>query len=336
VKRPLRGWLERLPKVELHLHLEGAIPLPALWQLVQKYGGDPEVPRFADLEARFRYRDFPGFIATWIWKNGFLREYEDLAFVAEAVARDLERQNIRYVEAFCSPGDFARHGLVTQRVIEAMRDGLSRVSGVEVRLVVDLIRDFGPEQGEITLHEVSEARSLGVIGIGLGGSEHLFPASAYAGIFEDARELGFRTTAHAGEAAGAGSVWSAVDDLRADRIGHGTRAHESDRLLRHLAERRIPLEMCPLSNVRTGVVERLEDHPIRRYFDAGLLVGVNTDDPAMFHTSLAGELFDLHAKLGFSREELLQLLRNAIESSWMTEERKRQAYSDLAREAAGP
>ena len=133
---------DRIPKVELHLHLEGAIPLPALWTLVEKYGGDPSVPDAKALAKRFVYRDFTHFIETWVWKSGFLREYEDFTFIAEAVARDLASQNVRYVEAFYSPGDFARHGIELQPLTLAIRKGLDRVGGIRVRLVADMIRDF--------------------------------------------------------------------------------------------------------------------------------------------------------------------------------------------------
>ena len=137
------AWLSRLPKVELHVHLEGAIPHDALWRLIEKYGGDPECPDRDSLTTKFEFRDFDHFIETWVWKNGFLREYEDFELVAEAVARDLASQNVRYVEAFYSPRDFARHGLTTQSLTESIRAGLAKVPEVEVRLVADLIRDFG-------------------------------------------------------------------------------------------------------------------------------------------------------------------------------------------------
>jgi adenosine deaminase len=235
---------ERVPKVELHLHLEGAIPHDALWDLVQKYGGDPSVPDLEALERRFEYRDFPHFIETWTWKNGFLREYEDFTFIAEAVARDLAGQNIRYVEAFFSPADFSQHGLETGKLTEAIRTGLSRASEVEVALVADLVRDYGPEKAAVTLAEVNEVRDLGVVGIGIGGSEQKFPSEPFEKVYEGARQFGFRTSAHAGEAAGADSIWGAIRILRVDRIGHGTRAEEDESLLDYLAEHRIPLEMC--------------------------------------------------------------------------------------------
>ncbi|MBN1890413.1 MAG: adenosine deaminase [Thermoflexales bacterium] len=315
-------WFEQVPKVEIHLHLEGAIPHAALWELVQKYGGDPSAPTLESLTRRFEYRDFPHFIDTWVWKNNFLREYEDFTFIADAVARDLASQNIRYVEAFFSPGDFARHGLKPQRLAEAVRAGLSQVVEIEVALVADLVRDFGPQKAAVTLAELAEVKALGVVGVGIGGSEQDFPPEPFEAVYEQARRLGFRTSAHAGEAAGADSIWGALRRLRVDRIGHGTRAEEDPALLDYLAEQRTPLEMCPLSNVRTGVVRSLSEHPIRRYFERGILVTVSTDDPKMFGNSLAEEFWLLEHELGFSRDDIRALIMNGIQASWLPEDRK--------------
>ncbi len=320
-----KNWFERVPKVELHLHLEGAIPYDALWELVQKYGGDPEVPTLEALLARFAYKDFPHFIETWVWKNQFLREYDDFTFLAEAVARDLLMQNIRYVEAFYSPPDFTdRHGLATQKLTKAIRTGFDRVPEMEIKLVADLVRDFGPEKAAVTLAEVNEVKEMGVIGIGIGGSEQDFPPEPFQEVYEQARQFGFRTSAHAGEASGAESVWGAIRTLRAERIGHGTRAEQDAALLDYLVEHQIPLEMCPISNVRTGVVESITEHPVRRYFERGILVTINSDDPKMFDNSLAEEYQLLEEQLGFSREDIRTLILQGIQASWMAEDKKGQ------------
>ena len=328
----IQRWLHRIPKVELHLHLEGAIPLDALWTLVQKYGGDPSVACIEDLERRFTYKDFPHFIETWLWKNKFLREYEDFTFLAEAVARDFAEQNIRYVEAFYSPPDFTRRGLQTGKLTEAIRAGLEKVPGVEVALVADLVRDFGPERAAVTLAEVAEVAHLGVIGIGIGGSEQDFPPEPFASVFEQARRRGFRTSAHAGEASGAQSIWGAIRSLRVDRLGHGTRAEEDESLLEYLADHEIPIDMCPISNVRTGVVTSIADHPVRRYFDRGLAVTVNTDDPKMFGNSLAEEYRLLRKELGFSRDEIRVLILQSISASWLSVGRKRALADEFRRD----
>lgn len=318
------AWFEQLPKVELHLHLEGAIPYDALWELVQKYGGNISVSSKEMLKRQFEYRDFPHFIETWIWKNQFLREYEDFTFIAEAVARDLAGQNISYAEVFFSPPDFMRQGLKTQRLTEAIHKGLERVKEIEIALVVDLVRDFGPEKGEVTLAEINEVKQLGVIGVGIGGSEHDFPPEAFEAVFERARQLGFHTSAHAGEAAGAESIWGAIRSLKVDRIGHGTRAEEDEALMNYLAEHKIPIEMCPISNVRTGVVKSYESHPVRRYFERGMILCINTDDPKMFGNSLAEEYMLLTEKQGFTQANIRELVSGGIEISWMPEEKKQQ------------
>jgi adenosine deaminase len=323
------------PRVELHLHMEGAIPHAALWELIRKYGGDPSVPDEESLRRRFVYRDFPHFIETWIWKNGFLREYDDLTFIAEQVARDLRDQNILYAEAHYVPAGRARGGLTVAGVTRAVRKGLDRVSGIRVALIADLSRDLGPQTGARTLRELREVRDLGVIGIGLGGSEQLHPPELFGEVYRDARRLGFHTTAHAGEAAGASSIWGALRSLRVERIGHGTRAEEDPDLLAHLAREQIPLEMCPLSNAATGVVGRIEDHPVRRYFDLGLLVTVSTDDPKMFGNSLDQEYRVLAEVFGFTPQEIGIVAENSVRASWMDEDGKRRILASMRAAGAG-
>jgi adenosine deaminase len=214
--------------------------------------------------------------------------------------------------------------LKTQGITAAIRRGLERVKEVKVSLVADLVRDFGPERADVTLSEIDEVKELGVVGVGIGGSEHDFPPEPFEAVFARARQLGFRTSAHAGEAAGAESVWGAIRSLRVDRIGHGTRSEEDDELLDYLVKQQVPVEMCPISNVRTGVVESYEAHPVRRYFDRGVFLSINTDDPMMFGNSLAEEYLLLVQKQGFTREEIQELVLRSIEMSWMPTERKQQ------------
>jgi adenosine deaminase len=319
---PSNDWYERLPKVELHLHLEGALPLPCLWTLVQKYGGDPTLASLEDLRRRFTFTNFAHFIETWVWKNQFLREYEDFTFFSEAFANDLAAQNIRYAEVHFCPSSFCDFGLEIPRLVEAIRAGLNRVPQTEITLITDLIRDSSQDRAARTLAEVNEVRGLGIIGVGLGGPEQDFPPEPFADLYDQARKLGFHTTAHAGEAAGAESIWGALRSLKVERIGHGIRAHEDPTLLEYLREKRIPIEMCPLSNVSTAVVPSLEAHPIRRYYDLGLLISVNTDDPMMFNNSLAQEYRLLVERLGFTPDDVRQLILNGVKSAWLPEERK--------------
>jgi adenosine deaminase len=327
----LGAWLQALPKVELHLHLEGAIPLPALWQLIEKYGGEPGLRSQADLRQRLTYRDFPDFIAAWIWKNGFIRSYEDFSFIAEAMARDLAQQNIRYAEVFFSPTRFLDQGLEPQGLAQAIRKGLDRVPETEVWLIADLVRDHGPQQARQTLSQVREVMHCGIIGIGIGGSEHLYPPEPFAPVYEAARRLGLHTSAHAGEAAGPESIRGAVEALAVDRIGHGIAARQDASVMALLAERQIPLELCPLSNVATGSIAAISEHPVREFWQAGLMLTVNTDDPGMFHNSMVGEFTVLHDVFGFDRNEIRRLILNGVDASWQAADRKtalRQAFQD--------
>lgn len=322
--------IKKVPKIELHLHLEGAIPLTTLWQLIEKYDPATELGNISRLKEKFIYKDFPHFIETWLWKNEFLREYEDFTLIAGAVTEDLAQQNIRYAEVFYSPGDFVRHGLEPQKLTQAIREGLNlHADKITINLVADLIRDFGPEKGLIWLREIAEVKNLGVIGIGIGGAEHLFPPEPYQKVFEEARNLGFKTTAHAGEAAGSTSIWGAVNALKVDRIGHGTRAIEDPNLVAFLKEQQIPIEMCPISNLRTGVVPDLAAHPIAQFYTNDLLVSVNTDDPKMFNNSLEDEYTALIEVFGFGFTDIVKLIKNAINSAWCDDETRQKLFKEL-------
>ena len=327
-------WYSQLPKVELHVHLEGAIPHDALFDLIRKYGGDPSVPDVTALARRFEYRNFAQFIESWSWKNQFLREYEDFSHIAELTARDMADQNIRYAEMFFSPSLFVPHGLEVQELTHAVRIGLSRVPEIEVSLIADLVRDYGPESEMSTLQRLNEAKKDGVIGIGIGGSEHKFPPEPFRSLYEEARLMGFHVNAHAGEASGPESVWGVIRHLRVERIGHGTRAHEDPDLLDYILEHRIPLELCPVSNLRTGVVSTIAEHPIRDYFERGLIISVNTDDPKMFGTALNREYEMLVQECGFTRQEICRLILLGIESSWLSEDRKKSLAATFEKESS--
>lgn len=315
-------WVDRIPKVELHVHLEGSIPLDALWQLIQQYGGDASVPNLQAITERFTYRDFPHFIETWVWKNRFIRTAADFTFIAEAVARDWAAQNIRYAEAHYSPTDFARHGISIGDATAAIRTGLDRVTGITVKLIADVVRDSPVPQAMHTLETVAELRDYGVIGIGLGGSEQSHPPEKMSSVFDRARQLGMHTTVHAGEAAGAPSIWGAIHTLHAERIGHAARATEDPSLCTYLHQSQLPLEMCPLSNMRTGVVGSFVDHPVVEFIRQGMLVTINTDDPKMFNNTLADEYTLLMTEGKLHEHDICALIDNAIRASWLSDAEK--------------
>lgn len=305
------------PKVELHLHLEGAIPLDTLWGLVRSHGGDEAVGDRSGLGDIFEYRDFAHFIETWWWMTGFLRSEEDFTVVAEAVARDLVRQNIVYAEASFSPTDFERHGLAPQQLATAIRRGLDRVPGVAVVLNVDLVRDTGPDRASRTLEAVLEVvAEADIRGITIGGSEQVHPPGPFKAVYRRASDAGLRLTAHAGEAAGPPSVWGALRDLGVERVGHGVRSVEDPALVDHLVETQTPLEVCPTSNLRTGVTTSWDAHPVHTLLRAGAYVTISSDDPTFFGASLADELRMIDRYEGSTTEGLTLA---AVDASWLGE-----------------
>jgi len=333
----IEKFIDAMPKVELHLHLEGAIPHETLLAQIRRKGTEPSIRTVDDLKAKLTYTDFPSFIDLWIWKNTFIQHEEDFGEIAYAMLRGLSRQNVKYVESFYAPGDYSRFGLSTEGITECVIAGKERARsdfGIRCELIVDLIRDHGPEIGMKRLDEVTPYLGKGVIGIGIGGSEQLFPAGPYAEVYREARRRGFRLTAHAGEVAGADSIRSAIEDLGAERIGHGLRAYEDPEVVDMLKARRIPLEMCIISNSRTGVCPSVKEHPIRDYFREGLVVTVNSDDPSMFSSSLTDEYLALSRDLGFTLDEVKQVALNAVRASFLPAGEKAELVSTFESEWA--
>jgi len=325
-------FLHMLPKVELHVHLEGAIPYPSMLELVQKYQGTTYHQDRRFLEKLSHYGDFSDFIDAWVWIGTYIRDYEDYQFVANAVADSLACQSIIYAEVLYSPSrDSAKH-LDPQLITEAIRRGFSEHSSdIELNLVADLIWDNGPEEAKQLIDRLSEVRDAGVVGVGIGGTEQSSPTQAFAEVFSAARENGFHTNAHAGESAGAKRIWEAIQALNVERIGHGTSAGEDPELIAYLRQAQIPIEMCPVSNVRTRAVSKITDHPIKDFYREGLAVCVNTDDPLLFNTSLLKEYSLLISHLGLTIDETIQLAEKAINYAWCDDVTKNRLRGQVRR-----
>ena len=332
IDREIRGFITRMPKAEIHLHLEGAVPIETLYGFVSRAGAGSGVSSIEDLRARLAYRDFGHFLEIWTWKNTFIRDYTDFEVMAYDVLRTLSGENIRYVEAHYSPGDYHMQRLTTEGITEHILMGAERAAddfGIRCNLIIDLARDHGPEIGMVRLREAAPYLNKGVIAIGIGGSEREFPPGPYADVYRAARDLGFHLTAHAGEAAGPESIRTAVEELGVERIGHGVRANEDAGVVDLLRERRIPLEMCVISNIRTGVVGSVAEHPVKAYFDDGLFVTINSDDPVMFNTTLTGEYLALAGELGFDLQELRQIVMNGVRASFLPAEEKQKMLAEF-------
>ena len=296
-------FLLQMPKAELHLHLEGSIEPETLHEL------DPATP-VEEYRALYQYENFDAFLRAFGVIGKRLRAPEDYALVARRLLERLAAQNVRYAEIIVAAGVVIWKRQEFGPVFEAIREAAA-ASPVEVRWILDAVRQFGPEHVMRVAEFAAEFAPRGVIAFGIGGSEERGPAAQFKHAFAFAREAGLHLTAHAGESMGPESIWAALE-VGAERIGHGIAAIRDEALLRHLREHDIPLEVCPTSNLVTGVVARIEDHPLRRLYDAGVPIVLNSDDPAMFRCSLVDEDRLAQRAFGFSESELRGLAENSF------------------------
>jgi aminodeoxyfutalosine deaminase len=286
------------PKIELHVHLEGTVRAQTLKEIAKR--NDYALPD--DLESLYAFRDFRHFIEVWILTTNALRTAEDFRQIVTDYALEAASHGAVYLEAIFSPAERVRRGCSWQEIFDGVCDGADEAretTGVEVRLTPDIPRGFTMEEARATVEWAARHRDRGVVGVGLGGLETEFPPEPYAEVFALARSLGLGSVPHAGEVAGAASVRGALEALGADRLRHGIRAEEDPGLVRELAGRGIVLDVCPLSNLRTGAVASLAEHPLPRLVAAGVLCSISTDDPAMFDTDLTRD-YEAAESLGLS------------------------------------
>jgi adenosine deaminase/aminodeoxyfutalosine deaminase len=296
-------FLADVPKAELHLHLEGSVEPETLYEL------DPS-SSMEEYRALYHYTDFDAFLRAFASVGKRLRTPQDYALITRRLLGRLEAQNVRYAEIIIAAGVVLWKEQDFAPIFEAIRAAAGE-SAVQVRWILDAVRQFGVEPAMQVAALASERLDEGVVALGIGGSEERGPASWFHDVFAFAKRQGLHLHAHAGESMGPGSIWDALA-LGAERIGHGIAAVGDPALMRHLRERDIPLEICITSNLVTGVVPRMEDHPVRRLFDAGVPIVLNSDDPAMFRCSLAGEYRLAAERFGFTEAELRRIAENGF------------------------
>ncbi len=328
----LHEFAHRMPKIELHVHLEGAIRPVTLLQLARRNGVSLPAQDVEGLRDFYRFRDFAHFIAVYVTITGCLRTPDDYRLIAYEFGSDCARQNIRYAEAtFTITTNTRLTGLDWRAILEGLnvgRDQARAEFGVDWGWVFDICRD-NPETQDKVIEIALAARDQGVVALGLGGSEAQFPAELFERAFARARQAGLPRVPHAGEHADPRSVWAALRLLHADRLGHGVRCVEDSALVEYLCERQTPLEVCPTSNVCLGVYPDYAAHPLRRLWDAGLLVTVNSDYPALFGADLNCEYEVLVDHFGFSADELEQISLNGLHASFLPEPDKAQLEAEF-------
>ncbi len=319
-------WLATMPKLELHVHLEGTMTPAFLLELVDRHGIDIGITSIEDAKALFAYRDFTHFIDTFTTCSDCIRTADDLAGLVTAYGAELARQHVRYAEIHFNPEPhFRRKGIPFPDQIAAINDARANVlrdHDIEIRWIVDGVRDaaIGPAAAAIAVDWMTDAGpDAGIVALGLGGNEIGNPPDPFAGTFRRARKAGFHLVAHAGEALGPDSMRDTLEILQVERIGHGIAAASDPDLMAHLADSGIPLEVSLTSNVCTGVVGSIEEHPLPILRDHGVRVSINSDDPSMFGTTVVEEYSHAARLLNLDRQEVADLVEGTIEQSFAPE-----------------
>jgi adenosine deaminase len=324
----------RIPKVELHVHLEGSIRPETLLRLAERHEVSLPARTVEEMRALYQYTTFLHFLEIYQMCTRVLLTSEDFAEITYEFLEQQAKQNVRYTEVMVSLSDHLIRGVAAETVLEGVFEGQRRGERdftTRLSVLLDPGRQWPSYVTEVSKIAVRHAGN-GIIGFGIGGDEANFPPELFVEDFARVRAAGLHRTAHAGEAAGAESMWGAVRLLGAERLGHGVHAHDDPALLEYLREERIAIDMCPVSNVKTGAVATIADHPIRQYLEEGLLVTVNSDDPPMFGTSITNEYRVLYDTLGFSERDLQQLSLNAVEASFLPEAEKKSLRAEFESE----
>ncbi len=330
-KEQFYAFLKGVPKAEIHLHIE-AVPTINTIKTLYKKRYKKEM-RAEDITSLFSYDDLNGFIQAFLKVQDLFTCEDDLNFVFDDLEEYLVENNIVYTEAFFAPTAFLKKGFEYPKMTEIFSKKIADIKkrrGITVKLLLDVSRTFGCENAMRNYNLLKEHPCEDVIGIGLGGAEVRGPAAEYAPVFEQAIKDGVHVVAHAGEDVGPSSMWDTINLLHAERIGHGITACQDESLMEALKKSQLPLEVCPTSNVFTKhYVKSIAEHPIREFFDRGMYVTVNTDDPVFFRTTLTEEFWKLHSDANFSMEQIKQLILNAFKALFTTKKVKNEWCSKV-------
>lgn len=322
---PSSPFIRRLPKAELHLHLEGTVTPETLVELSARHDSAPL--DLAQARALFQYSDFTGFLMAFKAVTEHLKTADDYELATWRMLERLARQGVVHAEVYVSVGVvYYWRRCEFEPLFYGMERARIRAEaelGITLYWIFDAVRHFGPEEAARVFRKAAELRPQypSIVGIGIGGDERRTAAEPFRELYAEARETGLRLTAHAGESVGPEGIWGALN-IGAERLGHALSAIHDPELMGLLAERQVPLEICVTSNLRTGCCLRLQDHPVRRYFDSGLMVTLNSDDPALFASDLEDEYRLAEEGFAFTQEHLRELAANSIEASFLPPQSK--------------
>ncbi|WP_106401956.1 adenosine deaminase [Actinocorallia populi] len=329
----LENFIAGLPKAELHVHHVGSASPRIVAELAARHEGTTAVPADPELLAEyFTFRDFDHFIEVYVSVVELVRDAEDVRMLTYGIAEDMARQNIRYAELTVTPYFTLLKGVADEAFVEALEDArhsAERDLGVMLRWCFDIPSEAGPAAGERTVRIAVDQAPDGLVSFGLGGPEVGWPRPLFKPFFDEARAAGLHSVPHAGETTGPQTVWDALRELGAERIGHGIRSVHDPRLLEHLAEHGIVLEVCPTSNLATGAVASLAEHPLPRLVEAGVPVTVNSDDPPMFGTDLNREYLVAARLLGLGAAGVGELAKAAVRGSFMGDADKSRLTAEM-------
>lgn len=331
----LAEFIRWMPKVELHLHLEGTIRPATARALMARNNPHKKLPGIHKVRKLYRFGSLSEFVTTMKMVSDNIRTPNDVARVAEEMLYSLIIQNIRYVEFDCALYKYMLLGHSLKSVVKVLKHVVEKLQSeydFEAKMIANIVRRHGPGVARTLVEQIIGLSDDFIIGIGLSGDETAYPAFMFKDAFELAREAGLKRTVHAGEAVGPESVWHAINYLSANRIDHGTRSREDATLVQYLKEKQIPLTQCITSNLRLGVVNGLDDHPFRDYYDQGLLVTLNTDDPEVFYTSLTSEYLLAAEHFKFTPDELKDIMLNGLRACFLSDDSKSQKIEEMTQE----
>jgi adenosine deaminase len=313
------SFLRKIPKAEIHLHAEATISRQTVQAFIDRNPESKDNP--VDVDKLFSYNSLKEFLTSFIYVQGLYERPSDLTLLFNDVADYLKENNIIYCELFFSPSTFIKKGFTFPEMLDTIQAAITAIEKrdrLKINLIIDVSRSFGVENAQANLDSTLRYRTPMVIGVGLGGDEETGPAKLFGDVFRIAASRGLHVVAHAGEVVGPESIWDALRTLKVERIGHGLSAIQDPELIKYLAEKQIPVEICLTSNIFTQkYVTRTEDHPVRSLYDQGILVVINTDDPTFFHCTIIDEFWSLHSKLKFSMDEIKEIIINGFKASFL-------------------